>query len=58
MSNKTYLIGSSEAMKHEPCLDEEYYLPEIKKKILEDEHLDDSLEENFYFNQLIEEIRR
>ncbi len=58
MSNKTYPLGSSEAMKHEPRLDEEYYLPEIKKKILEDEHLDDSLEENFYFNQLIEEIRR
>jgi len=26
MSNKTYPLGSSEAMKREPRLDEEYYL--------------------------------
>ena len=29
MSNKTYQLGSSEAMKREPRLDEEHYLYEV-----------------------------
>ena len=29
MSNKTYPLGSSEAMKREPRLDEEYYLQAV-----------------------------
>ena len=58
---KTYTLGSSEAMKQEPRLDEEFYLSmALKKKILQDAYLEDALKENmsFYFNQLVEEPRR
>jgi hypothetical protein len=52
MCDKTYLLGSSEAMKYEPRLDEEYYLDRIdntlaKLKVnmqeLEDSYLEDSI---------------
>ena len=72
MSNKTYLLGSSEAMKREPRLDEEYYLDgidnslaklKVNMKELEDSYLEDSITEQaedgaFYYNQLVEETRR
>ena len=51
MSNKTYPLGSSEAMKREPRLDEEYYLQDpltfTRKymKVLEDMYLEDSINE-------------
>ena len=56
MSNKTYPLGSSEAMKREPRLDEEYYLDSIdntlaKLKVnmqeLEDSYLEDSINEQY-----------
>ena len=51
MSNygKTYPLGSSEAMKREPRLDEEYYLQDPLTftrnymKVLEDMYLEDSI---------------
>ena len=49
MSNKTYPLGSSEAMKYEPRLDEEYYLQDPLTftrnymKVLEDMYLEDSI---------------
>ena len=69
---KTYPLGSSEAMKYEPRLDEEYYLDSIDNSLaklkvnmkeLEDSYLEDSITEQaedgaFYYNQLVEEIRR
>ena len=72
MRDKTYLLGSSEAMKYEPRLDEEYYLDSIDNSLaklkvnmkeLEDSYLEDSITEQaedgaFYYNQLVEEIRR
>ena len=51
MSNKTYPLGSSEAMKREPRLDEEYYLQDPLTftrnymKVLEDMYLEDSINE-------------
>ena len=64
MSNKTYPLGSSEAMKREPRLDEEYYLQELLyhgalnpltftrnyMKVLEDMYLEDSISEQSYDN--------
>ena len=56
MYNKTYPLGSSEAMKREPRLDEEYYLDRIdntlaKLKVnmeeLEDSYLEDSIIEQY-----------
>jgi hypothetical protein len=56
MSNKTYLLGSSEAMKREPRLDEEYYLDgidnslaklKVNMKELEDSYLEDSINEQY-----------
>ena len=56
ISNKTYPLGSSEAMKREPRLDEEYYLDRIdntlaKLKVnmeeLEDSYLEDSIIEQY-----------
>jgi len=56
ISNKTYPLGSSEAMKREPRLDEEYYLDSIdntlaKLKVnmqeLEDSYLEDSINEQY-----------
>jgi hypothetical protein len=56
MSNKTYLLGSSEAMKREPRLDEEYYLDGIDNSLaklkvnmqeLEDSYLEDSINEQY-----------
>ena len=72
MRDKTYLLGSSEAMKREPRLDEEYYLDSIDNSLaklkvnmkeLEDSYLEDSITEQaedgaFYYNQLVEETRR
>ena len=72
MRDKIYLLGSSEAMKYEPRLDEEYYLDRIDNSLaklkvnmkeLEDSYLEDSITEQaedgaFYYNQLVEEIRR
>jgi hypothetical protein len=72
MRDKTYLLGSSEAMKYEPRLDEEYYLDSIDNSLaklkvnmkeLEDSYLEDSITEQaedgaFYYNQLVEETRR
>ena len=72
MRDKTYLLGSSEAMKYEPRLDEEYYLDNIDNSLaklkvnmkeLEDSYLEDSITEQaedgaFYYNQLVEETRR
>ena len=69
---KTYTLGSSEAMKREPRLDEEYYLDNIDNSLaklkvnmkeLEDSYLEDSITEQaedgaFYYNQLVEETRR
>ena len=51
MSNygKTYPLGSSEAMKREPRLDEEYYVEYggyklyYKRTVLEDMYLEDSI---------------
>ncbi len=51
ISNKTYPLGSSEAMKREPRLDEEYYLQDPLTftrnymKVLEDMYLEDSINE-------------
>ena len=53
MSNKTYPLGSSEAMKYEPRLDEEYYLQDPLTfarnymKVLEDMYLEDSINEQY-----------
>ena len=56
MHDKTYLLGSSEAMKYEPCLDEEYYLDRIDSSLaklkvnlkeLEDSYLEDSINEQY-----------
>ena len=56
MRDKTYLLGSSEAMKYEPRLDEEYYLDRMdntlaKLKVnmqeLEDSYLEDSINEQY-----------
>ena len=58
MSNygKTYPLGSSEAMKREPRLDEEYYLDgidsslaklKVNLKELEDSYLEDSINEQY-----------
>ena len=56
MSNKTYPLGSSEAMKYEPRLDEEYYLDRMdntlaKLKVniqeLKDSYLEDSINEQY-----------
>ena len=56
MRDKTYLLGSSEAMKYEPRLDEEYYLDRMdntlaKLKVnmqeLEDSYLEDSIIEQY-----------
>jgi len=56
MSNKTYPLGSSEAMKREPRLDEEYYLDSIDNSVaklkvnmkeLEDSYLEDSINEQY-----------
>ena len=56
MYNKTYPLGSSEAMKREPRLDEEYYLDRMdntlaKLKVnmqeLEDSYLEDSINEQY-----------
>tara|TARA_Y100000296_G_scaffold84697_1_gene118588 strand:+ start:481 stop:651 length:171 start_codon:yes stop_codon:yes gene_type:complete len=55
MSNygKTYPLGSSEAMKQEPRLDEEYYLQDPLTftrnymKVLEDMYLEDSINEQY-----------
>ena len=53
---KTYQLGSSEAMKREPRLDEEYYLDRIDNtlaklkvnmKELEDSYLEDSIIEQY-----------
>ena len=49
--NKTYALGSREAMKREPRLDEEYYLQDPLTftrnymKVLEDMYLEDSINE-------------
>jgi len=59
MRDKIYLLGSSEAMKYEPRLDEEYYLDRMdntlaKLKVniqeLEDSYLEDSISEQYYDN--------
>ena len=59
MRDKTYLLGSSEAMKYEPRLDEEYYLDRIDNSLaklkvnmkeLEDSYLEDSINEQYYDN--------
>ena len=56
MHDKTYLLGSSEAMKYEPRLDEEYYLDRIDNSLsklkvnmqeLEDSYLEDSINEQY-----------
>jgi hypothetical protein len=56
MCDKNYLLGSSEAMKYEPRLDEEYFLDRIdsitaKLKVnmqeLEDSYLEDSINEQY-----------
>jgi hypothetical protein len=56
MRDKTYLLGSSEAMKYEPRLDEEYYLDRIDNSLaklkvnmqeLEDSYLEDSINEQY-----------
>ena len=56
MHDKNYLLGSSEAMKYEPRLDEEYFLDRIdsitaKLKVnmqeLEDSYLEDSINEQY-----------
>ena len=56
MRDKTYLLGSSEAMKYEPRLDEEYYLDGIDNSLaklkvnmqeLEDSYLEDSINEQY-----------
>ena len=56
MRDKTYLLGSSEAMKYEPRLDEEYYLDSIDNSLaklkvnmkeLEDSYLEDSINEQY-----------
>ena len=56
MRDKNYLLGSSEAMKYEPRLDEEYFLDRIdsitaKLKVnmqeLEDSYLEDSINEQY-----------
>ena len=56
MRDKTYLLGSSEAMKYEPRLDEEYYLDRMDNTIaklkvnmqeLEDSYLEDSINEQY-----------
>ena len=56
MRDKTYLLGSSEAMKYEPRLDEEYYLDRMdntlaKLKVnmqeLEDSYLEDSITDSY-----------
>jgi len=56
MSSKTYLLGSSEAMKREPRLDEEHYLDgidnslaklKVNMKELEDSYLEDSINEQY-----------
>ncbi len=50
---KTYTLGSSEAMKREPRLDEEYYLQDPLTftrnymKVLEDMYLEDSINEQY-----------
>ena len=53
---KTYQLGSSEAMKREPRLDEEYYLDRIDNSLaklkvnmkeLEDSYLEDSINEQY-----------
>ncbi len=50
---KTYTLGSSEAMKQEPRLDEEYYLQDPLTftrnymKVLEDMYLEDSINEQY-----------
>ena len=53
---KTYTLGSSEAMKYEPRLDEEYYLDRIDNSLaklkvnmqeLEDSYLEDSINEQY-----------
>ena len=53
---KTYPLGSSEAMKREPRLDEEYYLDgidsslaklKVNMKELEDSYLEDSITDSF-----------
>ena len=50
---KTYPLGSSEAMKCEPRLDEEYYLQDPLTftrnymKVLEDMYLEDSINEQY-----------
>ena len=58
MYNKTYPLGSSEAMKREPRLDEEYYLDRMdntlaKLKVnmeeLEDSYLEDSINERYIY---------
>ena len=56
MRDKIYLLGSSEAMKYEPRLDEEYYLDRIDNSLaklkvnmkeLEDSYLEDSINEQY-----------
>jgi len=56
MRDKTYLLGSSEAMKYEPRLDEEHYLDRMdntlaKLKVniqeLKDSYLEDSINEQY-----------
>ena len=53
---KTYPLGSREAMKYEPRLDEEYYLDGIDNSLaklkvnmqeLEDSYLEDSINEQY-----------
>jgi len=56
MRDKTYLLGSSEAMKYEPRLDEEHFLDlmssitaklKVNMQELEDSYLEDSINEQY-----------